>query len=73
MVSYRNGELTKWGKELECHKNDIKNAHLTEQKPFLMVERVDEVVDEVVEKVVEDDATTAWTHKQIWKSKKKTF
>jgi len=35
-----------------------------------MVERVDEVVDEVVEKVVEDDATTAWTHKQIWKNKK---
>jgi hypothetical protein len=35
-----------------------------------MVERVDEVVGEVVEKVVEDDATTAWTHKQIWKNKK---
>ena len=35
-----------------------------------MVERVEEVVDEVVEKVVEDDATTAWTHKQIWKTKK---
>jgi len=35
-----------------------------------MVERVEEVLDEVVEKVVEDNATTAWTHKQIWKNKK---
>ena len=40
---------------------------------ILMVERVEEVVDEVVEKVVEDDATTAWTHKQIWKNKKRYF
>ena len=39
---------------------------------ILMVERVEEVVDEVVEKVVEDDAT-AWTHKQIWKNKKRHF
>jgi hypothetical protein len=38
-----------------------------------MVERVEEVVDEVVEKVVEDNATTAWTHKQIWKNKKRHF